>query len=337
MATKRGNAAAVLSALVLGSCGGTTVTTTTTAVHPYDEEYVYGATYPTDVIYSSYYWADDWNYSTVYYAFLGSLPSPAQPALGGRDGGSAADGGSTVPRAIDGIAGAIESLARGMSVCPGRVTVTPKTSPPACADSTKSQERSGVTIGFNGCTVGASQIDGTVDVTTMRQASISTCSSATAIMSQTTLTITNLSVRQVDGAGIVMPSQTAAIMATYLYGQNPQTVTATSSGQLQVFDGSGKMLADLATQENDSFSLPDAKSYSIDGTAVLGERSGNSTATITKAGVARSGGCCWPTSGTIVVDRTGGASPGKVSWQFGPSCGDVTRNGTAVTLPACLQ
>jgi hypothetical protein len=326
--------AGALAALLLGSCGSTT---TATAVYPYDEAYVYTTYYPTDVMYSSYYWADDWNYSTVYYYFISSLPVPAGLTAVSHDGGSTVDAGSTASGSATGIASAVESLARGMSVCPGQVTVTPKNSPPACLDSTKSQERSGVTIVFNGCAVGQSHIDGMIDVAVVRTASDATCAASTSIMSQTTLTVTNLSVRQSNGAGIMIPSQTATLTSTYPYRQNAQTVMATSTAELQVFDSTGKMTADLGTQGTDTLSLPDAQSYSIDGTAMVSDKAGSATATITKTGVTRSGGCCRPTGGTVVVDRTGGSSPGKTTWQFGPTCGDALRNGSKVTLPACLQ
>lgn len=336
MANNHARAAAALSVLVLGGCGGTT-TTTTAAVYPYDEAYVYTTYYPADVMYSSYYWADDWSYSTIYAYFVGSLPLPAEPAVGSRDGGVVADGGARGGGPAAGVTGAIESLARGASVCPGQVTVTPKTSPPACADSTTPEERAGVTIAFNGCMVGQERIDGMLDVSAVRSTADSTCSATTMMMSQTTLTVTGLSVRQGGGAGIVIPSLTATIAANYPYKQNAQTLAAASSGEVQVYDSSGNMTADLKTQGTDMFSLPDAQSYTVDGMESVADPSTGAAAMITKGALVRSGGCCWPTGGTILVNRMGGPSPGNVAWKFGPNCGDATRDGAKVTLPACMQ
>jgi hypothetical protein len=339
MSTFEGRAA--LMALVLGGCTTTTTTTTTTAVYPYDEAYLTGATYTADLIYAGDYWADDWTTSTLYTSFVGAIPLPIEPMPDGGahlDGGGLVllDAGSTTSGPGMGIAGAIESLARGASVCPGEVTVTPKTSAAVCRDSSASQERSGVTIVFNGCTIGQSQIDGMVDVATVRSVAGGACDGSTSVLSKTTLTVTNLSIRLPGGAGIVIPSEIATSTASAPPQQMPQAVMATSAGELQVFDASGRMIADLTTQGSWTFSQPNAQSYAVDGTQTVHE-AGNATATVTETGVTRSGGCCRPTAGTVVVDRSGGASPGKVTWQFSPSCGEVTRNGAKVTLSACLQ
>jgi hypothetical protein len=81
------------------------------------------------------------------------------------------------------------------------------------------------------------------------------------------------------------------------------------------------------------FIIATALAFAASG-AVVG--CGNGTATITRSGLTRSGGCCRPTGGSVTVNRTGGIAPGQHDWSFGPSCGTVTRDGTTATMPECL-
>src|SRR6185369_17941396 len=92
----------------------------------------------------------------------------------GAAGAGGAGGSSTTTHST--LASVIEALARGQSVCPGQVTVTEKMATPACAGSNATQERNGVTIVFNNCTVSGSTINGTFDVLSNRAASEQTCS-----------------------------------------------------------------------------------------------------------------------------------------------------------------
>jgi hypothetical protein len=105
---------------------------------------------------------------------------------------------------------------------------------------------------------------------------------------------------------------------------------------MQIFGSTGTMISDLTYTGMDTVTLSGNSSYSVDGTTTVQEKNGPASATINKQGLTRSGGCCRPTGGSVVINRTGGASPGTATWTFGPSCGAVMRNNVSAMLPACI-
>ena len=290
--------------------------------YTYEDAYLYDSYYPADVAYAGYYWADAWDYST-FYGYLGASPV-----------GAAATNATNTGRL--GIVGAIQALARGETVCPGQVTVTEKTADPACDGSGSDPVRNGVNISFNNCQVSDGTINGSLDVISNRTASEQTCSATTIITLGHTSTITNLSFTLASGAKLVIPSQTNTGETTYGFGQAPTTTKITTNGELQIFNSAGSMLSDHTFMGDNTFTFSGNQSYSISGITNVQEKNGNGTATITRSGLTRSGGCCRPTGGSITVNRTGGIAPGQHDWSFGPSCGTVTRDGTTATMPACL-
>jgi hypothetical protein len=321
-------AALALIAAGTSSCSDEPTAVTTTG-YAYDDYYLYSGYYPADVAYASYYWADSWDYAGFYYigAYTGGGTGGASGA-----GGSGGSSGSTVRSTM---ANVVEALARGEQVCPGQVTVTPKTATPACAGGVITEERDGVSIEFNGCVASGQTINGMLDVQSNRSASAQTCSTTTTITLGHTTTITNLSIAGPNGK-IVIPSQTDMGMTTYTFGQSPTMLSVTLNGEIQFFDAGGGMVADLTYNGTDNFTFSGSTSYSVSGNSSVQEKNGTATATITKAGLTRSGGCCRPTGGTITIDRTGGIAPGQATWTFGPSCGAVQRNNATVTMPNCL-
>jgi len=96
------------------------------------------------------------------------------------------------------------------------------------------------------------------------------------------------------------------------------------------------MISDLTYTAMDTVTFSGNNSYSVDGTSSVKEKNGSASATITQQGLTRSGGCCRPTGGSAIIDRTGGSNPGTATWTFGPSCGTVMRNDTTAMLPACI-
>jgi hypothetical protein len=321
--------------------GGCSSGTTATTAYAYEDPYVYSTYYPADVAYSTYYYADTWDYNSWYYYYLGQSPSPVAGDGGLLDAGhvdaGATDGGagSLVPH---GVIGAIEALARGMDVCPGHVTVTPKDTTPACDDGMTTSERNGATLDFSGCQVGLVTIDGTVDLAISRTASEPTCSSSTVISLMSTLTVTNLSETRNGGSKLVFPTLTATGTSSYTFGHAPTSIETNSMGELQLFDQSGTMQNDLTFTSMDTLTLNGSQSYSVDGTTMLQEKNDSTvTATVTKTGLTRSAGCCRPTAGTVVINRTGGTHPGTTTWEFGPTCGAIKRNRVNVSLPNCID
>jgi hypothetical protein len=279
--------------------------------YAYDDAYLYSGYYPADVAYASSYWAYPYAYGGFYYA-----------------GAAATATGS-------GLAAAIRALARGEAVCPGQVTVSEKTSAVVCATNAAAG-RAGATLTFNNCNASGGTINGSIDITGTATASDQSCSTTTSITVSHTSTITNLSFTTADGRKLVIPNQTNTGMTAFTFGQNPTMTTISTNGELQLFDSAGAMKSDLTYMGDNTFTFSGTQSYSVSGTSTVSEKNGNATATITRQNLTRSGGCCRPTSGTMTVNRTGGILPGQSDWSFGPSCGQVERNGTTATMPACL-
>jgi hypothetical protein len=323
--------------LLAGGCSSGTATT----AYAYEDPYLYTTYYPADVGYSTYYYADTWNYNSWYYYYVGQSPSPVGDDAGSHDAGHADAGaidGGVGGLAPHGVIGAIEALARGMDVCPGHVTVTPKDTTPACDDGMTTSERNGATLDFSGCQVGQVTIDGTVDLAISRTASEPTCSSSTVISLMSTLTVTNLSETRLGGSKVLFPTLTATGTSSYTFGQTPTSIQTNNMGELQLFDQAGMMQNDLTFTGQDMLTLNGSQSYSVDGTTMLQEKNDPTvTATVTKTGLTRSAGCCRPTAGTVVINRVGGTHPGTTTWEFGPSCGTIKRNRVTVTLPNCID
>jgi len=340
-------------------CGGSSSTTSSGYV-AYEDPYVYTSYYPADVAYANAYWANDWSYPVVYATGYGpSNPAPtapaapptttvdagpsdaAVPATDGAvaDAATTTDGGTSTSR-LTSIPDLIRALARGdTTVCPGHVTVTPKTAAPPCTGDVRTQVRAGVTIVFNGCQIpNDGTVDGTVDVTSTQTASTPDCNSGTIITVSHQATITNLSLTGSGGSKLVIPNQTDQGANSFTFGQTPATLVIESNGQIQLFGPNGTALADLGYQNNRTFTFAgSASSYRLDGTSHITDnlRSGVTT-DLTATGVTRVESCCRPVGGTLQIVRTGGAFPGTHNWTFNSTCGSATADGQTVTLPACI-
>jgi hypothetical protein len=281
--------------------------------YAYDDAYLYTGYYPADVAYASSYWAYPYDLGGFYYF--------------GEDAAQTAT--------HTGIAAAVKALARGEQVCPGQVTVSEKKSAVVCA-ANAAAARAGATITFNNCNANGGTINGSIDITGTATASDQSCSATTTIMLSHTSTFTNLSFTTTDGRKIVIPNQTNTGMTNFTFGATPTMTTINANGEIQIVDTAGATAADLTFMGDNTFTFSGTQSYSVSGTTTVSEKSGGATATITRSDLVRSGGCCRPTSGSISVNRTGGILPGTADWSFGPSCGQVMRNGTSAQMPACL-
>jgi hypothetical protein len=297
---------------------------TTTVAYSYEDPYLYTYYYPADLAYTSYYATDSWNYA-VYYSTPGAGPgsgaatvinNTVRPSLG-----------STLRAAI-----------RGEAVCPGQVTVTPKSAPPACTGSGAASVRTGITVVFNGCQLsGGGKLDGTFDVSATKTASASVCASDTIISLNYNSTLTNLVYTSPEGARITIPNDTITGSATYPFGQNATSTSFNSNGEAQFFNTSGTMIADLGYGGMRTLTFSTAnQTYTIDGVVnVQDKMTAGVSATLTGAGVQRSNSCCRPTAGTLTITRIGGQAPGTHVWAFQSTCGSVKLDGSTVTLPAC--
>ncbi len=322
-------------------------TVVTTADYTYEDAYLYDAYYPADVAYAGYYWANPWDYTAYYYiSYGGNTGTAGNNGAGGATGtagttGTTSTGGTggtsgTSNTGRLGVVGAIEALARGEQVCPGQVTVTEHKAAPACAGPNAAEERAGVSITFNACEVSGGTINGTLEVQSNRSASAQTCSATTTITLGHTSTITNLTFTLASGAKLLIPNQTNTGTTTYNFGETPTMTQITTNGELQIFNNAGTMLSDHTFMGDNTYTFSGSQSYAVSGTTMIQEKNGAATATITRDGLTRSGGCCRPTGGAMTVNRTGGVSPGQHDWSFGPTCGQVSRDGATASMPTCL-
>ncbi len=315
-------AAALLGVIAASGWGCNEGATTGTVAYSYEDPYLYSYYYPADVAYTGYYAADTWDYG-LYYAAQG----PAAGAATVIDNSTRPSLGST-----------LRALIRGESVCPGQVTVTPKTAPPACSGSPLTSVKNGFTAVFAGCQLsGGGKLDGTFDVAATKTASSPTCAADTTISLQYTTTITNLVYTSPEGARISIPSQSDTGTASYTFGQNGTATSFNSTGEAQFFNTAGTMIADLGFSGMRTLTFTTSnQTYTIDGTVnVQDKMTSGASATLTGTGVQRSNGCCRPTAGTLTVNRTGGRFPGQHVWTFESTCGSAMLDGSTITLPAC--
>ncbi|HVU51856.1 MAG TPA: hypothetical protein VHL80_14265 [Polyangia bacterium] len=353
-------------AVVVGTTGAVTnfVGCGTTTTYATTDPYLYTVYYPADVAYSTVYWTDDWYYPSLYAIYGPTAPAPVTSggagsvvstggtggvvatggaggstvATGGNGGGGAGGtGGATTGGVLTTAGDAIRALARGESVCPGAITVAPKTAPPACTGGTS---RAGVTIVFDGCqTPGGATLDGMVDVSSTRTASSPDCNAGTTITLSHTTTITNLSYTNAAGQRLIIPSQTGMGTTTYTFGQTPPTVALGFTGQLQTFASAGSNItSDHNYTGNLTFTFGGANTgYQVDGgVTVMDNRAAGSGSTVTVTGLKRVTTCCRPVGGTISLTQVGPTGPGSHVWSFGPACGESTIDGSGATLPACI-
>jgi len=334
--------AAAMALATAGTLGCTSTGTTVAGTsYVYDDGYLYTTYYPVDVAYASYYWAYPWDYTTLYYLSYGGSNNSNTNNTGaaGNSGTTnnttgAAGNSGTATGVRSGVAAAIEALARGQQVCPGQVTVNEKTAAVVCAGGAAA--RAGATITFNNCATSGGTINGTVDVTGTATASDQACGASTMITLNHTSTFTNLSIKVADGRTLIIPNATNSGMTTFTFGQSPTTSNFNTDGELQILDTGGAMTIDLTFKGDNMLTFSGSQSYKIDGSTTVSEKNGSASATISRQGLVRSGGCCRPTAGSVTIDRTGGQFPGQANWSFGPSCGQVMRNGTSATMPTCM-
>jgi len=343
------------AAVVIGTVGAVTnfVGCGSTTTYATTDPYLYTVYYPADVAYSTVYWTDDWYYPSLYAVYGPPTPTVTGTAgitgtttggaggttvaTGGNGGGGA--GGSTVTTAgvVTTAGDAIRALARGESVCPGSITVSPKTGPRACTNGTT---RAGVTIVFNACqTPGGAMLDGMIDVSSTRTASAAACDSSTTVTLSHTTSVTNLSYTNAGGARLIIPSQTSMGTTTYTFGQTPPTIALSFTGQLQTYASAGNgITSDHNYTGNTTFTFGGSQTgYQVDGgITVMDNRAAGSGSTVTVTGLKRVTTCCRPVGGTISLTQVGPTGPGTHVWSFGPACGESTVDGSGATLPACI-
>jgi hypothetical protein len=332
---------AAVSLAIAAACSGTTATVWTTS-----DLYAYDYYYPADIAYYDTYWVDSWYADPYYYLVTsraqtytadgGATPDAGAIADGGAtsDASTGADGG-TSGQGLTGVAAVLRALAQGEMVCPGQVTVVPKTTQLCSLAGGPGTVRSGATITFNGCMLsGGGRIDGMIDSTSMPTASDNNCDANTTINVSYTTTYTNLSYRAPSGTRVVIPSQTDKGSYMRKSTAGPTAISISSNGSLQRYDASNALVSNHTYNGMRNFTISrpnNVLTYMVSGTLMVQDAAGGSAVSVTGNDITRTAACCRPTGGTLSLTR----DETSANWTFGPMCGQATANGTSVTLPAC--
>jgi hypothetical protein len=276
--------------------------------------YSYNYYYPADLAYADMYYSD--------YSYYGYPVGYAEPlTLKGTSSPSS-------PGAV------LRALAAGEVVCPDQVTVETTPAPAPCQLDAVYPLALGKTIELQGCQLpGGGSISGSIQIAATLNLSDPACGDGTVVDVSYTSTTTNLAFTSAAGARIVVPSLTRSASYTRVLGELPATLELQAEGRIEHFDASGAMLSANTLTGNQTLGFLGADTgYTLDGTMMLADVVNGQTVTLTGTGVTRSTACCYPTSGTIALDRSDGDDQ---SFAFGPGCVEPSVNGAPAGLGEC--
>lgn len=305
--TKATTIAAV--ALVAVSC--------TTDPYYYDPySYYYGA---------GYYYPSDVAYGGAYYADYGAYGTPITYAQSRSNEEQAAE----LPGA------SLRALASGEDLCPGHVTIakTPGNTP--CLASDREPVPASTAIQFADCTFAdGGRLDGAIQIDTVHTASDTDCDADTRIDVTFTSTATNLAYTAESGARVVLPALTLTGSYTRGVEGRPSLIEIGIEGQIERHAKDGDMLAQTSVSGKQTLTpLASANGYRASGTLTMRDPIDDETVRVTSDGVNRTDGCCYPTSGSIELERSNGDLD---VLRFGPNCNDVTLDSESITPPDCI-
>jgi hypothetical protein len=303
-----GAVGAMLAALLgAGGCTGDAEPSSAPALQVYVDDYGYAA----DLALADGDWIDDW-YLDAFHA--------ARP----------------VDDPVSRPAAALRALARGISVCPGHVTIVPRLITSCSVTGVFAVVRSGATITFDGCALdGGGFLDGAVDVSSQPQLSDTTCDDATVVDVTYTTTLTDLSYRMPGGGRLLIPSMNESGAYTRTATSSPTRLSVRTEGTIQRVDRTGVVTASHGVRGEGQYTFAvhgRGISYSVDGGLAISDRSGGGAVTATGKAVTLTSACCRPTGGSVLV---GDADRTWAAWSFGPACGALRLNGTPAPATPC--
>lgn len=234
--------------------------------------------------------------------------------------------------AIDDPLDAIRAAADGVSdMCPGAVTVEPRlTRTPCAADAAPAL--SGVTLTFNQCQLGnGGVLDGTLDSAATHTASDDTCDSRTAITVVYSATFSNFSYVAPSGKATVLRSLDAHGRFIHVIGELPRNIAAEISARVQRYDADKQLTSDRLLSGTLSATLSHARlTTSTDAMLSASNAIDGSSASIRVEGLQYEASCCH-----AIIGRVGVTGDESQSVDFGPGCGEATRDGRAIALGEC--
>jgi hypothetical protein len=289
------------------------------AVAAADGTYPLDADYATDAAYAGVY-GDAWG-AGLYSAGAGA-------------GASLADAGATAG-AKDPIS-AIHALAQGSTdVCPGQVTATPTTVNTTCGSGGKSGEvPAGVTLNFQGCQLqGGGTLDGNVTLSRTETPSNTACDESTTLAVTYQVNVSNLSYLASGGNRTVINSLTSTGTYNRSLDKPPSSITSQLNATIVRSNSAGNEISNRTLSGNTTFTLSgSAPNINVVANSNLSVSAANNggQGTLTMNSLTKTPSCCHATAGTVTVSGTESST-----YQFGPSCGDATKDGASISLGAC--
>lgn len=289
----------------------------TTDPYYYDPySYYYGASYyyPADVAYGGAYYAD--------YGAYGAPITYAQSRLEERDT-------HVLPGAT------LRALASGQDICPGHVTVAKTPGKTPCLAADREPAPASTTIEFTDCeSPDGTHLDGVVQIDTLHTASDTDCDADTRIDVTFTSTATNLAYTAENGIRVVLPTLTVTGSYTRGVDARPSLIEIGIEGQIERYAKDGSTLAQTSVSGKQTLTpLDSSDGYRASGSLTLHDSIDKETVRATSDGVNRPDGCCYPTSGSIELERSNGDLD---VLRFGPECNAVTLDSESITLHDCL-
>ena len=256
-------------------------------------------------------------YDTGMYGYDPLYPVP----LPAPDDGSADDPVSAIRAAANG----------GTDVCPGEIQVDPRYEPSPCAvEGQPADIPVGAAIWFNQCKLrNGAVLDGKVETTTSRLPSDETCNTITVTFAAT---FSDFWYVAPSGKKTVLSSMQVNGQFDHALGAMPQIITAKLDADIQRYDARNNLTSDRRLTGNITSALSGSPRMSItQGTLMASTTGDNSTAIIQLDRVQHDTSCCHATAGQVNVTTVNDSQ----SMEFGPSCGEATRNGQTLTLDEC--
>jgi hypothetical protein len=289
----------------------------TTDPYYYDPySYYYGA---------DYYYPADVAYGGAYYSDYGAYGTPVTYAQSRSD----QEETSELPGAT------LRALASGKDICPGHVTVAKTPGNVPCQAGDREPAPASTSVQFTDCTFpDGGRLDGAVQIDTAQTASDTDCDAETRIDVTFTSTATNLAYTAENGARVVLPALTLTGSYTRGIEARPSLIEIGIEGQVERFDEDGTALAQTSVSGKQTLTpLESMDGYRASGTVTMHDPIDDETVRVTSDGVNRPDGCCYPTSGSIELERSSGDLD---VLRFGPDCNDVTLDSESITPRDCL-
>jgi hypothetical protein len=189
-------------------------------------------------------------------------------------------------------------------------------------------------IVFAHCQISEDRVlDGTLQIEASQSASDADCDADTLLDVHYESTATDLSYTTPSGAQVVLRRLTLTGDYTRSLDALPSEVAVAIDGDVERHDESGAVVAQTTVSGTQTLvPLGSDRGYRLDGTLVMNDNVDGQSVTVSSSGLTRTDACCYPTGGTLEVQRADGDT---ARWSFGPACGELARDGESARTRDC--